>query len=211
MDKSTTIHEAQWMEREIPRIRQELSTLKEQEQVLLTAPLETVSDAYQTAYRKAVEGMVPFYRRRRRVVPTRYGYKERMAEAGWLSIAYKVLMAVLAALAVYVAYNGHKAGHTQKGIMWASVLLAVGIVLSFAPMFGAYLWERAARQKAERTAEQARESEAFQCEKEKRRTELRGCQSRIAELEERLRFAQLRYDELRDALTRGNHRDALPQ
>lgn len=211
MDKSAIILEAQWMEKEIPRIREELAALKKQEQVLLTAPLETVSNAYQTTYREAMEGMAPFYRRRRRVVPTRYGYKERTAEAGWLSITYKVLMTILAALAVYVAYGSHQAGHTQRGIIWASVLLAIGIVLSFAPMLGAYLWEREARQRAERAATQTRGSEAFQREKQERRASLRKCQSRIAELEERLRIARLRYDELRDALTRGNHQEALPR
>jgi len=58
-----------------------------------------VSNAYQAAYRESMASIAPFYRRRRRVVPTRYGYKERMAEAGWLSIAYKIVMTALAALA----------------------------------------------------------------------------------------------------------------
>jgi hypothetical protein len=207
MDKSATILEAEWMEKEIPRIREELAALKKQEQTLLTAPLETVSNAYQAAYRGAMQGIAPFYRRRRRVVPTRYGYRERMAEAGGLAIVYKVLMTALAVLAVYVAYTGHQAGHTQRGIILASVVLVAGIVLSFAPMLGAYLWEREARQRAERAAEQARGSEPFQGEKRERQAKLHGCQFRIAELEERLRFAQMRYDELRDALTRGNHRE----
>lgn len=207
MDKSATILEAEWMEKEIPRLRDELAALKKQEQALLTAPLESVSNAYQAAYRDAMASIGPFYRRRRRVVPTRYGYKERMAEAGWLSIAYKVLMTVLAALAVYVAYTSYQAGHTQRGIIWASVLLAIGIVLSFAPMLGAYLWERQAQRQAEHAAAQARESQAFQREKEERRASLHECRFRIAELEERLRVAQLRYDELRAALTRGNHRE----
>jgi hypothetical protein len=211
MDKSATILEAQWMEREIPRIREELAALKKQEQALLTAPLESVSNAYQTAYRETMAGMAPFYRRRRRVVPTRYGYRERMAEAGWLSITYKVLMTILAALGVYIAYTSHQAGHTQRGIIWASVLLGIGIVLSFAPMLGAYLWEREARQRAERAVSEARDSEAFRREKRERRASLHECQSRVAELEERLRIAQLRYDDLRDGLTRGNHRDVFPQ
>jgi hypothetical protein len=209
MDKSTTILEAQWMEKEIPRIRQELAALKEQEQTLLTTPLETVSNAYQAAYRGAMASIAPFYQRGRRVVPTRYGYRERMAETGGLAILYKIVMTVLAALAVYVVYNAHQAGHTQRGIIWASVVLVAGIVLSFGPMLGAYLWERRARQSAESAAEQARSSESFQGEKQERQVKLRGCQSRIAELEERLRFAQMRYDELRDLLTRGNHQEDL--
>jgi hypothetical protein len=209
MDKSATILEAEWMEKEIPRIRKELDALQKQEQTLLTAPLETVSNAYQAAYRGAMERIAPFYRRRRRVVPTRYGYRERTAEAGGLAIFYKILMTILAALAVYIAYNSHQAGHTQRGIVGASLVLVAGIALSFAPMLGAYLWERRARQGAERAAEEARSSESFQGEKQERQAQLRGCQSRIAELEERLRFAQLRYDELRDRLTRGNHQDDL--
>jgi transcription elongation GreA/GreB family factor len=88
-------------------------------------------------------------------------------------------------------------------------VLVAGIVLSFGPMLGAYLWERRARQSAESAAEQARSSESFQGEKQERQVKLRGCQSRIAELEERLRFAQMRYDELRDLLTRGNHQEDL--
>lgn len=207
MDKSTTILEAEWMEKEIPRIREELAALKNREQTLLTDPLESVSNAYQAAYRESMASIAPFYRRRRRVVPTRYGYKERMAEAGWLSIAYKVLMTLLAALAVYVAYTSHQAGHTQRGIIWASVLLAAGTVLSFVPMLGAYLWEREARHRAERAVAQARDSQAFQREKQERRTALRECQLRVSELEERLRIAQLRYDQLRAALTHGNHRE----
>jgi hypothetical protein len=207
MDKSTTILEAEWMEKEIPRIRDELAALRKREQTLLTAPLESVSNAYQAAYREAMANIAPFYRRRRRVVPTRYGYKERMAEAGWLSIAYKVLMTLLAALAVYVAYTSHQAGNTQRGIIWASVALAVGIALSFAPMLGAYLWEREARQRAERAVAQARDSQAFAQEKTERRTALRECQLRVTELEDRLRIAQRRYDELRATLTHGNHRE----
>lgn len=207
MDKSATILEAEWMEKEIPRLREELAALKKQEQALLTAPLESVSNAYQATYREAMASVTPFYRRRRRVVPTRYGYKERMAEAGWLSLAYKVLMTALAALAVYLTYTSHLAGHTQRGIIGASILLGGGIVLSFAPMLGAYLWERQARRRAERAVVQARESQAFQQEKTERRTALRECQWRVAELEKRLHIAELRYDELRAALTQGNHRE----
>jgi hypothetical protein len=207
MDKSATILEAEWMEREIPRLRDELAALKKQEQTLLTAPLESVSNAYQAAYRDAMARIAPFYRRRKRVVPTRYGYRERMAEAGWLSVAYKVLMTALAALAIYFAYTSHQAGHTQRGIIGASILLAAGIILSFAPMLGAYLWERQARHRAERAVVEARESQGFLQEKTERRTALRECQFRAAELEERLHVAQLRYDELRATLTHGNHRE----
>ena len=67
MDKSATILEAQWMEKEIPRIKEELAALKKLEQELLTTPLETVSRAYSDAYRTAQARGHLFYRRRRRV------------------------------------------------------------------------------------------------------------------------------------------------
>ena len=64
---------------------------------------------------------------------------------------------------------------------------------------------RRARQNAELVAQAARQSEAFLEEKQDRQEKLIQCQERVAELEERLRFARLRYDELRQALTSGNH------
>jgi hypothetical protein len=206
MDKSATILEAQWMEKEIPRIKEELSALKTLEQELLTTPLETVSSAYQETYRAKQERAHPFYNRRRSVKPTRYGYRERMVEAGWIAIGFKVLMVIITALAVYVAYHNHQTGHSQQGIVWGSVLLVVGIALSFAPMVGSFFWERRARQSAERAASEARHSEAFLAEKQERQARLQQCQGRIAELDERLRSARLRYDELRRILTKGNHR-----
>jgi len=205
MDKNTTILEAQWMEREIPRIKEELAALKKLEQELLTTPLETVSSAYSSAYRAEQKRVNLFYRRRRRVVPTKYGYRERMVEVGLLPIAFRVLMVLFVALAVYVVYNSRQAEDTQRGIIWASVLMVVGIALAFAPMVTAFLWERRARRNAELVAQAARQSEAFLQEKQDRQEKLTQCRERVAELEERLRFARLRYDELRQALTSGNH------
>jgi uncharacterized protein YlxW (UPF0749 family) len=114
-------------------------------------------------------------------------------------------MALIALLAVYIAFHNHRLGETQRGVIWASVLLVLGIVLSFAPMVGAYFWERRARENARSAAERARGSESFKQEKESRQNALRKCQARIAELEERLHHAQLRHDELCDALIRGDH------
>ena len=208
MDKSAAILEAQWMEKEIPRIQEELSALKALEQELLTTPLEAVSSAYQEAYHAAQERAHPFYHRRRTVKPTRYGYRERMLEAGWIAAGFKVLMVIIAALAVYIAYRSHQTGQIQRGITWGSVLLVIGIVLSFVPMVGGFVWERRARQVAERAAAQARQSEAFLLEKEDRQSRLRQCQGRIFELEERLRLARGRYDKLRKTLTKGNHAGA---
>ena len=205
MDKNSTILEAQWMEKEIPRIKEELAALKELEQELLNTPLETVSSAYTNAYRAEQQRAYPFYHRRRRVVPTKQGYKERMVEMGWIAIAFRVLMVIIAVYAVYVAYHNQQMERTQRGIIWASVLLIVGIALSFAPMIGAYFWERRARENAEAIARAARQSAAFLAEKQDRQTKLTQCQERVVELEDRLRFARLRYDELRQALTSGNH------
>jgi hypothetical protein len=205
MDKSATILEAQWMEKEIPRIKEELATLKELEQDLLTTPLETVSSAYTNAYRAQQQRAYPFYHRRRRVVPTKQGYRERMVEVGWIAIAFRVLMVGIAGYAVYTAYHLDQIEQTQKGIIWGSVLLIVGIALSFAPMVGAYFWERRARRNAEAIAQAARQSEAFSQEKQDRQTKLTQCQERVVELEERLKYARIRYDELRQELTGGNH------
>jgi hypothetical protein len=205
MDKRATILEAEWMEKEIPRIKEELSALRKLEQELLTTPLETISSAYESTYRNAQKTAYAFYRRRRRVVPTRYGLRERMVEEGWLSIGFRVLMVLLAVLAVYVAYNNHQQDQTQRGIVWASVLLVAGIVLSFAPMVGAFFWERQAKLDAKRAAELARQSDAFLEEKRERQIKLSQCQERMAELEDRLNLARLRYDYLRQTLTSGDH------
>jgi len=211
MDKSATILEAQWMEQEIPRIKEELAALKELEQELLTTPLETVSNAYTNAYRAEQQRAHPFYHRRRRVVPTKQGYRERMVELGWIAITFRVLMVIIVVYAVYVAYQNHQMEQTQRGIIWGSVLLILGIALSFAPMVGAYFWERRARQNAEAIAQAARQSAAFLTEKEDRQAKLTQCQQRVVELEERLEFARIRYDELRQELTGGNHQgEALP-
>lgn len=204
-DKSATILEAQWLEGEIPRISDELDALKKLEQELLTTPLETVSTAYQETYRTSHKRLGRFYRRQRRVVPTRYGYRERSVEVGWLPVAYKVLMAGLVVLAVYLVFRNHQLERTQQGIRWASALLITGIALAFAPMVGAFFWRRSARRRAEQAADEARQSEAFLHEKQDRQSKLYRCQDRIAELEERLRLARQRYDELRIVLTRGNH------
>ena len=76
-DKSATILEAQWMEREIPRIDQELHDLQAAERELLTAPLETVRQAYTDAYRAGRKRAHPFYHRRRSVKATGGGYRAR--------------------------------------------------------------------------------------------------------------------------------------
>jgi hypothetical protein len=205
MDKSATILEAQWLENEIPRIKEELAALKALEQELLTTPLDTVSTAYTNTYRAEQRRAYPFYHRRRRVVPTKRGYRERMVESGWIPIAFRVLMVLIAGWAVYIAYHNHQMEQTQRGIVWASVLLIIGIALSFAPMVGSYFWERRARANAETVAQAARQSKAFLEEKQDRRAQVVQCQERVAELEERLQYARIRYDELRQELTGGNH------
>ena len=204
MDKSATILEAQWIEKEIPRIKQELAALESTEQELLTTPLQTVSKAYQDVYRAEMRLAAPFYRRGRKMVATRFGYKERTAETGWIPILYRVLMALIALAAVYVAYHNHRIEEAQRGVIWAAVLLVIGLVLSFAPMVGAYFWERRVRQNARNAAARARTSETFQQEKQTRQSALYRCRTRIAELEERLHHAELRYDELCEALIRGD-------
>ena len=204
-DKSATILEAQWMEQEIPRIKEELNALIKLEQDLLTTPLETVSTTYMDVYRTKQQQAYRFYHRRRRVTPTRNGYRERMAEAGWLTIVFRILIAAVAAFAVYTAYNYRQLEDIQRGITWGSVLLIVDIALAFVPQISAFVWERLARKAAERAAQEARQSEAFLKEKQERQIRLKQCQSRIAELQERLRFARVRYDGLRKALTKSNH------
>jgi hypothetical protein len=209
MDKSTTILEAQWMEKEIPRIKDELEALKKLEQELLTTPLDTVSQAYTNTYRQDMERIHPFYHRRRSVVPTRYGYRQRMVDAGWVSVGFQVLIALLTALAIYVVYQNRQPEQLREGFITASILLIVNIVLSFVPMLGALLWERQARRKAEEAAQVARSSVAFVEEKQARQVRLDQCRVRQAELEERLEFAHARYDQLRQELTSGNHQEVI--
>ena len=205
-DKSGTILEAQWMEREIPKMEQELAQLRLTERELLTAPLETVRQAYTDAYRVQRRRARAFYRRRRSVTPTRYGYKERKGEVGWFTFLTRVLILAAVGLAVYFAYHNHQLGDTRKGVLWASVLLVLALGLAFAPAVGDQIWERRARKKAQQAADQARQSEAFLNEKRERQAQLTQCQSRALEVEERLKFARIRLDELRRELTSTNHR-----
>jgi hypothetical protein len=205
MDKSTTILEAQWMEKEIPRIQKELDALRKLEQDLLTTPLDTVSTVYTETYRAQQRRAYPYYHRRRRVVPTKSGYRERVAEVGWIAIGFRVLILVIVLFAIYIAYHNHQLGNTQKGIIWGSVLLVLGIALSFAPIIGSIFWERRARQTAELAAQAAKRSQAFLSEKRDRQEQLAKCRARMSELDERLQTARVRLDELRAELVRGNH------
>ncbi|MBL7198513.1 MAG: hypothetical protein ISS56_00035 [Anaerolineae bacterium] len=209
-DKSATILEAQWIEKEIPRLEGELQALKKLEQDLLTTPLETVSQAYTETYRTHRKRTYLLYHRRRSVTPTRYGYRERMRDVGWLAILARVLIIGIIALAAYVAYHNHQIGHTTRGAVWGSVLLVFAILLAFSPMVADQLLERLARVKAEHAAEEARGSEAFLQEKAERQAKLRRCRERIAELQERLQFARIRFDELRKELTTDNHHGEDP-
>jgi type VI protein secretion system component VasK len=124
---------------------------------------------------------------------------------GWIATAFRVLLLVIVLLAVYVAYHNHRLGHTQRGIIWSSVLLVLSIALAFVPMVGSVLWERRARQNAELAARAAQHSEAFLSEKRDRKARLAQCRARISELDERLKTARVRLDELRAELVRGNH------
>jgi hypothetical protein len=209
MDKSATILEAQWIENEIPRLEKELNALQQMEQDLLTTPLETVSQAYTDTYRAHRQRTFRLYHRRRSVTPTRNGYRERMRDVGWLAIASRVLIVGIVALAVYVAYHNHQIGHINRGVFWGSVLLVVGIALAFAPMLGDQLLERLARIKAEHAAEDARRSDAFLQEKQERQDKLQRCRTRKMDLQERLKFARIRFDELRKELTSDNHRGGV--
>lgn len=207
-DKSATILEAQWMEKEIPRMEEELQILKELEQELLTAPLETVNQAYTSTFRAARKRAYPFYHRRRSVTPTRYGYKERMVDVGWFAAVARVLIVVVAVLAVYFTYY-HRLEDTRRGIIWGSALLVAAIVLSVAPPLADYAWERLARRKAQRAADTIRQSKAFLQEKQERQARLEQGRARASNLEERIRFAYIRLDELRKELTSNNHRDSV--
>jgi hypothetical protein len=206
-DKSATILEAEWMEREIPRIEQEMHDLKAAEQELLTSPLETVRQVYTDTYRAGRKRAYPFYHRRRSVKTTGAGYRARSREAGWFAVLARVLIVAIVVAAGYVAYTRHQAGETQKGVIWGSVLLMLALGLAFAPMLGDLIWERQARRAAERAAQEARQSPEFFQERQERQVQLGQCRARLADLEERRKYAGLRLDELRKELTSSNHRD----
>ena len=205
MDKSATILEAQWMEREIPRIEEELGDLQAVEKELLTAPLETVREAYTAAYRAERQRAHHFYHRRRSVRSARQGTRTRDREVGWFPLLANILILAAVVGAVYVAWNGRQQDDLQSGLIWASVLLLVALGLAFAPALADLLWERAARQKAEAAADEARLSSEFLQEKEELQAELQQCRTRIVDLKERLEFARIRLDELRKDLTSSNH------
>ncbi len=207
-DKSTIILEAEWMENEIPRMEKELANLKQAEQDLLTAPLETVSRAYTETYRAERRRAHPFYHRRRSVTPTRYGYAERMIDVGWFALLVRLLILAAVGLAVYLAYHSHRIGNLPRGVIWGSVVLILAIGLAFVPAFGDQLWEQRARRKAESAAQEARQSEAFLREKQDRQGRLGQCRTRAIEVEERLKFAHVRLEELRKELTSTNHSSA---
>ena len=208
-DKRATILEAQWMEREIPRIEQELHDLQAAEQELLTAPLETVRQAYTDAYRAGRKRAHPFYHRRRSVRATAGGYRARRGEAGWFVVLARILIVIVVVAAGYVTYRSHQAGETQKGVVWGSVLLMAALGLAFAPALGDLIWERQARQVAERAAQNARQSPGFLQERQERQVQLGQCRARMADLAERKKFAGMRLDELRKELTSGNHQGVL--
>lgn len=128
-----------------------------------------------------------------------------MLDVGWFTILARVLIAALVALAVYITYRGYRTGRTESGVTWGSVVLFVAIGLSVAPALGDHLWERRARKKAEIAAQEARQSDAFLQERQERQQKLSRVRARVADSKERLRFAQLRLEELRRELTSTDH------
>jgi len=204
-DKSAIILEAQWMENEIPRMEGELAKLKEAEQGLLTAPLDTVSRAYTDTYRAERRRAHPFYHRRRSVTPTRSGVAERIADVGWLALAVRVLILAAVLFSLYVVYQNRRANALPRGVIWGSVVLILAIGLAFVPSFADQLWEQRARHKAEAAAQGARQSEAFLREKQDRQGQLAQCRRRTADVEQRLQFAHVRLEELRRELTSTDH------
>jgi hypothetical protein len=205
-DKSATILEAQWMEREIPRIEQELRELEATERELLTTPLDTVRQVYTDAYRAGRRRAHHFYHRRRAVRATSGGYRARNREVGWFVVLARILILAAVVAAVYVTYQRNLAGETQTGVVWGSVLLILAMGLAFGPMLADWVWERASRRKAERAAQEAQRSDAFSQEKQERQIRLQACRTRMAELRERRKFAGIRLDALRRELTSSNHR-----
>jgi len=209
-DKSAIILEAQWMENEIPRMEDELAKLREMEQNLLTTPLETVSRAYTDTYRTERRRAHPFYHRRRSVAPTSQGYAERMADVGWFALLARLVILATVGLAVYLVYQGNRLGDLPRGVVWGSVALILAIGLAFVPAFADQMWEQRARRKAESAAREARQSEAFVREKQDRQGQLTHCRTRAAEVEERIKFAHVRLEDLRKGLTTTNHSE-LPR
>jgi len=209
-NKSAIILEAQWMESEIPRIEQELARHKQQEQELLNSAIETVRQAYTETYRAQRKQARYFYHRQRAVTPTRYGYRERMIDAGWFSLSARLLITAAVAFGTYVVYHNHQLERTQRGVIWGSVLFILAIGLAFLPPLADHLWERVARKKAQEAADDARLTEDFAREKAERQTQLTYCRERIAEQEERLDKALTRLDELRRSLIGTNHQDSEP-
>jgi nitrate reductase assembly molybdenum cofactor insertion protein NarJ len=204
-DKSAIILEAQWMEQEIPRIQQELDALQKLEQELLTTPIEMVNEAYTATYQAERRRAHPFYHRHRSVTPTQYGYKERMLDVGWFTVLARLIILAAIIWAGYIVYDFDRQGDRVTGIIWGLVVLVVAIGIAFVPAFGDEIWERVARKKAEAAVRETKASAAFQQEKQKRQNKLQQCRTRITELQERLSFSRLRYEELRRALTRDNY------
>jgi|GEM_PF-4560475 len=207
-DKSAIILEAQWMENEIPRIENELAALKKLEQELLTTPIESINQAYTETYNAIRQRAYPFYHRRRTVVPTRYGYQERMLDVGWFALLARLVILAGVIWAGYIVYTNHQRENLERGVVWGAVVLVVAIGFAFVPAFADELWERYARRKAEVAAQQARQSKAFQIEKQTRQAKLQQCRARMVELETRLQVSRRRYDELRRQLTLGDFEGA---
>jgi hypothetical protein len=204
-DKSAIILEAQWIEKEIPKMEQELAALRNMEQELLTTPLETVSRAYTDAYRAQRHKAYIFYHRRRSVTPTRYGYRERMLDVGWFAILIRIVILALIAWAVYTVYRQAQLDQLHSGVIWGSAILVVAIGFAFVPALADFVWERRARQVAEAAASQARQSDEFLGEKQERQARLQQCRARRAELDQRLVVARKRLDTLRKELIGTNH------
>jgi hypothetical protein len=204
-DKSAIILEAQWIEKEIPKMQQELAALRSTEQELLTTPLETVSRAYTDTYRAQRQKAYIFYHRRRSVTPTRYGYRERMLDVGWFTILIRVVILALIVWAGYTVYRQAQLDQLQTGVIWGSAILVVAIGFAFVPALADFLWERRARKVAEAAASQARQSDAFLQEKQERQARLQQCRARRTELEQRLAVAGKRLDALRKELIGTNH------
>ncbi len=208
MEKSTIILEAQWMEKEIPRIEEEMAALKKLEHELLNSPLEMVQQAYNSTYQAERKKAHPFYHHRRSVRPTRYGYKERMLDVGWFTLLARLFILAALAGAVYVVYTGYLRENLTSSLLWGLVIVVVAIGLAFLPAFGDEMWERYARSKAEQAAKAVQQTDAFAQETQSRQRKLLQCRKRMAELEERLKFSVVRYEELRRQLTRADHQGA---
>jgi hypothetical protein len=128
-----------------------------------------------------------------------------MLDVGWMTIIARLLVTATIVLAAYKAYDYHRMEQTQQGIIWGSALLIAGIGIALAPATIDQILEWIARRRAQHAADVARQSEAFAQEKQERQTKLKQCQARAADLQERLAFARVRFDELRKELTSANH------